>query len=204
MKGITTEMKKISLVLIIILTLLALIACGNGNGPDGPPAGNGPTVNNPDENGEPDPDEPEPPSTDDPAILDAFFFKMGDVLIHMDENIDIVIEQIGEPLGRFEAESCAFEGIDIIFSYPGIQIYTYPAGDNNFIHTIGFFDDSVRTAEGGIHLGSNIQAVIDVYGNDYGYETGMYRYTRGLTVLEFLVDDNEMVIGITYRLLLDL
>ena len=198
-------MKKInSILLIMILALLVVTACGNGNGPDVPPVENSPAVNNPGENGDPDVDETEPPPANDPVVPDAFFFKMGDVIINMDENIDYVIEKVGEPLGRFEQESCAFEGNDIIFSYPGIQIYTYPAGENNFIHTIGFFDDSVRTAEGGIRMGSNIQAVIDVYGNDFSYETGVYKYSRGLTVLEFLVDDDDMVIGITYRLLLDL
>jgi len=198
-------MRKISLVLfIVIFTLLALVACGDGNGQDGPPVSNSPVVNTPGENGDPDEDDPEPPPTNDPTAPDVFFFKIGDVIIHMDENIDYVIENVGEPLGTYEDESCAFEGIDIIFSYPGIQIYTYPAGDSNFIHTIGFFDDTVRTAEGGIRLGLNIQAAIDAYGNDYSYETRVYKYSRGLTVLEFLVDEDEMIKGITYRLLLDL
>jgi len=196
-------MKKSFLILVIILFMLTLAACGDGDVPEGRPAENGPVVNTPDVEGEPGNDDPDPPVSNDPMIQDAFFFKMGDVIIHMDENINDVISSVGEPLGKFEDVSCAFDGMDIIFSYPGIQIYTYPAGDSNFIHTIGFFDDTVRTAEGGIRLGSNIQAVFDQYGDDYSYETGMYRFTRGLTVLEFLVDDN-IVMGITYRLLLDL
>jgi len=195
-------MKKLGLVLLIIITLFTIAACGNDNAPNGPPEGEQP-VNTPGEENGPDVDEPDPPSTSNPSGNDAFFFKIGDFIIHMDDNIDDVISNIGEPLGKFEAESCAFEGIDIIFSYPGIQIYTYPAGENNFIHTIGFFDDSVRTAEGGIRLGSSIQSVLDVYGNDYSYETGVYRFTRGLTVLEFLIEDDS-VRGITYRLQLDL
>jgi hypothetical protein len=117
----------------------------------------------------------------------------------MDENIADVIERIGEPLGEFEAPSCAFDGIDRIFSYPGIQIYTYPAGETDHIHTIGFFDDSVRTSEGGVRLGSTVQAVLDAYGDNYSYETGMYKFSRGLTSLEFLTED-DFVIGITYRL----
>ena len=48
-----------------------------------------------------------------------------------------------------------------------------------------------------------LQNVFDIYGEDYSYETGLYRFTRGLTVLEFLVED-DIVMGITYRLLLDL
>ena len=207
MKGITLEMKITILVLIIILITFTAAACGNGNGPaEVPPVEQGPAENVPVDN-EPSPgseNEPDAPVEDEPDVPDAFFFKMGDVIVDMDQDIEYVITNVGEPLGRFEAPSCAFDGMDIIFSYPGIQIYTYPAGAGNYIHTIGFFDDSVRTAEGGIRLGSRIQNVFDVYGEDYSYETGMYRFTRGLTVLEFLVDEDDIVKGISYRLLLDL
>jgi hypothetical protein len=210
MKGITTVMKKIGLVLIIALAMLALVACGNGNGavPESPmeqePTGNAPGNNEPSSPvGE---NEPDASVVDGPVAADSFFFMMGDVRIEMDQDIEYVITNVGEPLGRFEDESCAFDGMDIIFSYPGIQIYTYPAGAGNYIHTIGFFDDTSIysvTAEGGLRLGSSIQDIIDAYGDDYSYETGLYRFTRGLTVLEFLVEDG-MVKGITYRLLLDL
>ena len=200
-------MKKFGLILFIILVTLSLAACGNGDGPgvetpmEQEPADNVPGDNEPSSPvGE---NEPDASVEDEPVVADAFFFKMGDFIVEMDQEIDYVINNVGDPLGRFEQQSCAFDGIDIIFSYPGIQIYTYPAGAGNYIHTIGFFDDSVRTAEGGIRLGARIQNVFDVYGDDYSFETGMYRFTRGLTVLEFLVED-DIVIGITYRLLLDL
>ena len=201
-------MKKSILILIIVLAMLALAACGDGNGAlEETPGEQEPVENAPHDNDPPLPveeNEQDAPVEDEPVVSDVFFFKMGDMIVHMDEDIDHVIENVGEPLGRFEAESCAFDGIDIIFSYPGIQIYTYPAGAGNYIHMIGFFDDTVRTAEGNIRLGSSIQSVFDIYGDDYSYETGMYRFTRGLTVLEFLVDEEDVVMGITYRLLLDL
>jgi len=205
MKGITALMKTVILVLIIILVTLALASCGNGDAPvPETPVAQEPVDDTPRDT-EPSPvggNEPDA-SAEDTPVPDAFFFKMGDVIIEMDQDIEYVISNVGEPLGRFEQQSCAFDGIDIIFSYPGIQIYTYPAGAGNYIHTIGFFDDSVRTAEGSIRLGSRVQNVFDEYGDDYSFETGMYRFTRGLTVLEFLVED-DIVMGITYRLLLDL
>jgi len=197
-------MKKITLIMIIIfIVTLAMVACSDGNGPDDrnppgqEPSENDPVVDDPG-NGEPD-----DPVDEDPATPDTFSFKVGDFIIEMDQEIETVISRIGEPLGKIERPSCAFDGIDIIFSYPGIQIYTYPVGNGNYIHTIGLFDDTVRTAEGGIRLGHNIQRALDFYGDDYSYETGMYKYMRGLTALQFLVED-EIIIGITYRLLLDL
>ncbi|MCL2425376.1 MAG: hypothetical protein FWD05_03455 [Oscillospiraceae bacterium] len=138
-----------------------------------------------------------------PDAPDAFAFIFRDVLIEMNQDVSQVISALGDPDGEFEAPSCAFDGIDRIFAYPGIQIYTYPLDDSDFIHTVAFFDDSIRTTEGGIRLGANIQAVIDVYGDDYEYEVGMYTFTRGRTVLEFLTDDG-IVIGISYRYLIEI
>jgi len=135
--------------------------------------------------------------------LDAFVFVFRDVAIEMNQNVTYVIDQLGEPTGEFEAPSCAFDGIDRVFAYgTAVQIYTYPLGGNDHIHTVAFFDDTVRTTEGRIRLYDTVQAVIDAYGDDYEYDTGMYTFTRGRTVLEFLTADG-IVIGISYRYLID-
>ena len=197
------------LLLFLLLSVLVLSACGGGEAEILPDTGdilqdmeNSIINDSSDAAGElPDTDDSAQPD-ETPAIEDSqgpgvFSFKMNDVVIEMNQNIDYVIDRLGEPRGVFEAPSCAFDGIDRIFSYPGIQIYTYPKGDSDFIHTIGFLDDTVRTSEGGIRLGSKLQAVLDAYGDDYEFDTGMYKFTRGLTSLEFLVDD-DMVTGISY------
>jgi len=191
-------MKKLCLFVLVIIFILALAACsdnkpGDPVNTDRPPNGNSGN-NTPDIPGTPDSGISNPP----PSA--AFYFTFRNVAIEMDQDITDIIANIGEPLDIFEAQSCAFDGIDRIFRYPGIQIYTYPSGGGDHIHTIGFFDDSISTSEGGIHLGSSLQSVLNAYGNNYRHETGMYTFTRGLTFLEFLVDDNNIVIGITYRL----
>jgi len=181
------SMKKyIYITAVTILAVFTLVACGNGTVADNPATNDEPVL---------------PANT--PQVPLVFSFKMGDVLIEMDEDISRVIAGLGEPLGILEQESCAFDGIDRIFSYPGIQIYTYPKGNSDHIHTIGFFDDSVVTTEGNIRLGSDIQEVFNVYGNDYRYDSGMYTFTRGKTVLEFLVSGDN-IISINYRYILDL
>ena len=181
-------MKKIALCVFVLVIGVMLVACSNGN-------------NNGDLNG--NPDNTTPPAGGDIPVPDVFSFTYKDVIIELNSNISDILGALGEPSSILESPSCAFDGIDRIYSYPGIQIYTYPVGDDDFIHTIGFFTDAVSTTEGKIFLGNNSQAVIDAYGPDHTYETGMYRYTRGKTVLEFLVED-DIVIGITYRYLLDL
>ncbi|MCL2819326.1 MAG: hypothetical protein FWD38_00620 [Oscillospiraceae bacterium] len=187
------EKKYLYLLLSVVITAcLTVTACGNGQSGDDAESAAGSAANGSETETDNRPQEPT-----------LFSFKMGETVINMDSDISLITGSLGQPLSVLEAPSCAFDGTDRIFSYPGIQIYTYPKENSDFIHTVGFFDDSVVTTEGRIRLGSDIQAVFDAYGENYRYETGMYTFTRGKTVLEFLTDDN-IVIGITYRYILDL
>jgi len=129
-----------------------------------------------------------------------FAFAFGDSLIKMDQDIAEVLEIMGEPLGVFEAPSCAFDGIDRIFSFPGVQIHTYPREDRDFVHTISLRDDSVSTV-GGIYLGESPEAVFSAYGTFYEHEFDMFTYTRNMTTLSFLIED-DMVVAITYGLIM--
>ena len=146
-----------------------------------------------------DTNENDPAPAHNPAP-EGFTFATQGVTIHMDQNMAEVLEQLGEPLGIFEAPSCAFDGIDRIFSFPGVQIHTYPDGDLDFVHTISIRDDSVTTMEG-IYLGSSWEAVLAAYGSDYEQEFGMFTFTRGRTTLSFFIED-DIVIGITYELIM--
>jgi len=208
--------KKVLIILLTILSIFVFTACGDGgksevqlpvNTPIREPSNGTSQENDPMPAVPGDTDGPgandDNSANDDPLTPLVFSFKMGDVLIEMGQDINYVLERAGEPTGVFEAPSCAFDGIDRIFAYPGIQIYTYPDGDNDFIHTIAFFDDSIRTTEGGIRLGSSLQAVFEAYGDDFEYDSDMYTFRRGLTRLEFLVE-NDIVMSISYGLHLNL
>jgi len=191
------------LFLLLILALFILTACGNGQpGPDPEPEpgqpGSEPAANVPPaaDTTPADPNQP-PVHEDEPAEIPDFALKVDGFLIEMDQNITYVLGALGEPQGIFVAPSCAFDGEDRIFQYSNIQIHTYPKGDDDYVHTISLRDDSIRTTEGRIYLGSSLQDVLDAYGDDYEYDNDMYKYTRGLTTLEFFIED-DIVIGITY------
>jgi len=146
---------------------------------------------------------PQTPGTSDvtpiEVVPDAVFsFSMNGAVIHMDMEISQVTAMLGEPNAVFEQPSCAFDGIDRVFSFPGVQFHTYPVGDLDFLHTINIRDDSVAT-ENGIFLGSSLSDVISAYGNNYAHEFGMFTFTRGLTRLSFFIE-NDMVVGILYEL----
>ena len=182
-------------------------ACGNGqveDTPDAPeqaPQETGSTTSSETPTADPGADDTAPVEDAEPEEPPLFALKVGNFPIEMDQNINEVLAALGEPQGVFVAPSCAFDGEDRIFQYPSVQIHTYPKGDDDFVHTISLRDDTIRTTEGRIYLGSNLQSVIDAYGDDYEHDSGMYTYTRGPTTLEFFVED-DTVIGITYGLII--
>ena len=190
-------------ILLLVLAILMLAACGTQTN-DTPEPKNPQSLET--ENETPNAPAPPaneantesaPPSEEEPSAARDFFFKIDDVEIELNQDVTNVVGRLGEPMGILELPSCAFEGMDRVFRYPGADLYTYPVGDDDFVYTIVFFDDSVRTAEGGIRLGSDIQEVFDVYGDDYRFDSGVYTFTRGLTTLEFFVEGST-VMGIAY------
>ena len=127
-----------------------------------------------------------------------FFLTLGGVDIHMGVNINEIKNALGGPIAEFQTPSCAFDGTDIVFRFPGVQVHTIPIGDSNFVHTIAIMDDTVSTSEG-IMLGSSLEDLIDLYGSNYVREFGMYTFTRAHTSISFYVRDG-MVISIIYEL----
>jgi len=203
-------MKKYLMLILALGLILMLVACGESEPYDDyndvvdvlaqlpevtpEPADDDDTTNYNQEDNEGETYEPEPEMTE-------FTFLFGSVLIYMDQNMDDLLPQLGEPLGVFEQPSCAFDGIDRVFAFPGIEIHTYPDGDQDFVHTINVRDDSVTTING-IYLGSSWADVLAAYGDVYTQDARMFTFTLGETSLSFFVED-DMVIGINYNLIFD-
>jgi len=130
----------------------------------------------------------------------GFSLPLRGTVVHMNQDIAEVITALGEPLGVHISPSCAFDGYDRIFLFPGVQIHTFPQGERDFVHIISVMDDSVVT-EGGIFLGSEWHDVLDAYGQTYEQEFSKFTFNRNGTNLSFFVE-NDMVIAITYELVL--
>jgi hypothetical protein len=131
----------------------------------------------------------------------GYIFDYNGVAISVHTPAESVIEALGEPLDYFEAESCAFEGLDKTYYYSGFELTTYPDGETDYIASVYFQDDSVSTKEG-ICIGSSLEDVLEAYGNDYSGGDSTYVYTEDQGSLIFVVQDGE-VISITYQALID-
>lgn len=122
----------------------------------------------------------------------GYFFEYKGVQIAIEAPSAPVLKALGEPMNYFEAPSCAFEGMDKIYTYSGFEFQTYTKGDKDYISSIYFLDDSVTTPEG-IGLNAALEDITKAYGTDYQQSFSQYTYTKGKCNLSFILENNEVV-----------
>lgn len=125
----------------------------------------------------------------------GYVFSYNQVEMEPDADAQVIVDALGEPLTYFEAKSCAFEGLDKIYTYSSFQIETYPAGDKDMISMIVLMDDLVTTKEGA-YIGMNVSDVTEIYG-DQEVVDGILVYPLGNMKLKFVIE-NDSVLSIEY------
>lgn len=118
----------------------------------------------------------------------GFLFQSGGVTMGMNENVAPILSGLGDYTNYAESPSCAFKGLDKIYSYNGFDLYTYPKDGVDYVNSIYFLDPSVSTPEG-IHIGSSVDEMLAAYGDNYTEEYGVYTYTNEKSTLSFIVTD---------------
>jgi hypothetical protein len=131
----------------------------------------------------------------------GYVFNYNGIPIVVNTDVEPVLKELGEPLDYFEAESCAFQGLDKTYYYSGFELTTYPKDNTDYISSVYFMDDSVSTAEG-IYIGSSVDDVLEAYGEDYTGGENAYIYTKGDSSL-IIITENDEVISITYQALVE-
>ncbi len=118
----------------------------------------------------------------------GFLFESSGVTMGMNEDVAPIVSGLGDYNNYAESPSCAFNGLDKIYSYNGFDLYTYPKGKKDYVNSVYFTDDTVSTPEG-IRLGSTTEEMLAAYGEDYTEEYGVYTYTKEKSALSFIVTD---------------
>lgn len=116
--------------------------------------------------------------------------------MEVDADMGPILETLGEPASYFEAASCAFDGLDKIYTYNSYEIDTYPSQDRDLVSAVILKDDSVTTAEG-ICIGDSLEKLLETYG-DGAQESGMRVYEKDGMKLCFILQDDS-IISIEYR-----
>lgn len=130
-------------------------------------------------------------------LYKGYAFIYNGVVIEMDEDAAPIIEQLGEPDAYFEAPSCAFEGIDKIYTYGSFELDTYPMGEHDYVSTIILKDDTIMTTEG-IGIGESVDKMEEIYGNDWVDKDGMALYEKDGMKLCFILESDN-IISVEYR-----
>jgi len=132
----------------------------------------------------------------DSKDLNGFIFVSGDVKIAMDEEAQTIVEALGEPKSYFEAASCAFEGLDKIYTYSGFEINTYPLEDKDYISSVILKDDTVTTPEG-LAIGDSKEKIEELYGADRTEDNNLIVYEKDDMKLRIILKE-EYVAAIEY------
>ncbi|MFI3324898.1 MAG: hypothetical protein R3Y35_01840 [Clostridia bacterium] len=186
-------MKKILMFTMIAVFTMTLTACSSDT--DTQTDVNEDTSS---ENVENEEDEIEQENEEDITIDDEenIIFTYGGVDIQMGVNFADVYDDLGEENSYFEAASCAFDGLDKIYYYSGIEISTYPEGDEDFVSVISLKDDTIET-DAGVYIGMNIDMALELQGSDYTVDGVAYTYSFANSYLTFFTED-DTIIAITY------
>ena len=126
----------------------------------------------------------------------GYVFVYHDIVMEMDADAAPVIEQLGEANSYFEAPSCAFEGIDKMYTYGSFELDTYPTEDKDYISAVIFKDDSITTKEG-VGIGDAREKMTEAYGEGTE-ELGMTVYRKDDMKLCFILQEDSIV-SIEYR-----
>lgn len=136
-------------------------------------------------------------TTEEETAYKGYAFIYQGIAIEIDAEADPILAQLGEANSYFEAASCAFNGLDKMYTYSSFELDTYPVEDKDFISMILFKDDSIATAEG-ISIGDPVDKIIEIYGEDAREENGMMVYVKDNMKLCFIIEE-ENVISIEYQ-----
>lgn len=173
-------MRKLSLLLILLLLFLA--GCSNGKSTE--------TIS-----GDKDPNKvvttDTPKTSGDEAKPKGYVFESGKVSIAMNAKVAPILKDLGNAKEYFEAESCAFQGMDKTYTYNGFELHTYELDKVDYVVSVIFTDDSVSTKEG-ISLNADLSEVLKTYGDKYTQKSNLYTFEQDKSKLSFLIENNKV------------
>ena len=181
--------KKLLTILAAAMLAASLTACG---GDDTKVVDNKTTESKPNDNQGGDSS-----NTGSDTKLAGYLFTVDGVAIGMDMEAVNLKELLGEPKNYFEAQSCAFNGMDKMYTYDHFEIDTYFDDKTDRVRTIVFLDDMVKTDEG-VYIGMTKADMENAYGTDYTVDGSSCIYTKDGMTLVFILN-GETISSIQYN-----
>lgn len=161
-------MRKVKWVLLMALMIFGLTACGGSDAGSKAASGSAGKVS-----------------------ANGYSYTSNSVKIAMNAEAKDIIDGLGEPDKYFESESCAFKGLDKVYTYKGFKINTYPVDDKDYILSVVFMDDTVETDEG-VFIGSEKDSVTGAYGEPTSSTDTSMIYEKDGTKMTFVLNDDKV------------
>ena len=141
------------------------------------------------------------PAPTEATVAQALYFEAKGVTLRPGMEAAPVLTALGEPLGAFEADSCAYVGKDRFFHYPGFELTVNEISGVERITLITLVDDTVTTPEG-LCIGGREQTVEALLGGQA--REGYYTFDDGEVTLVVHVKEGQepgaFISAIEYRL----
>ena len=117
---------------------------------------------------------------EEPAPALELYFESQGVRIEPMMAAAEVLSALGQPLGVFEADSCAYIGKDVFYYYPGFELTVNEVDGQNTITAIAVVDDTVVTPQG-LRIYDEEEKLLSILGE--AEENGVYTYESGHVLL---------------------
>lgn len=119
-----------------------------------------------------------------PLSENDLFFSIDGKAFRLDDSISLVTAALGTDYEYSETISCEYDGMDKIFTYDGVEFYTYPQGSDDFLHEVILITSKYKTARG-IAVGDGKERVMAAYGEGYEDKDGIWVYQADAGALWF-------------------
>lgn len=187
-------MKKIYCLILALVLLMSLAACGGTEVTLSPTE---PTEQGNNAATQPSQSQEAPNTQPAPEQQEAgFVFSYNGVDIAMNAPAEEIVAALGEPKSYTEEASCAFVGMDKTYYYGSFYLQTYPMEDQDFVYCLWIVDDTVTTPEG-LYIGAGQNQVEAALGAESFNGSNAYILSRGDSTLTVILE-NGAVSSIQY------
>ena len=139
----------------------------------------------------------------EPAAAPELYFESRGVRMEPMMEAAPVLSALGDPIGKFEADSCAYIGKDLFYWYPGFELTVNEVEGVDRITAITVADDTVTIPQG-LRIYDDEEKLMDTLG---GAEVnGLYTYQNGQILLLIQVkeaDGSRRIASMEYRAAVD-
>lgn len=129
-----------------------------------------------------------------------FSVKIDDVVIALGDDFNLALKNLPEADDIEEANTCIGSGLERVYTYGDVVVYTNVGDKDSIVYTIEL-KDTAKTL-GNIGAGSKLKDIEKVYGKAYTAEAGVYTFSLEQKEMNFYMTNGE-VETIDYYLYLD-